>query len=177
MPNFEFIVSDYAFNGFRRDLSECYSISNRDGYRKARLKEGVHQVRFPEFFTALLFHMALAEHVLLDEGGRELLKAFLRVSRWPLLFPLNRAPEGPESVIDAADLSLHGIGRELTDCAREEIYKDMEKVLVIGEGDLFRRRASAAADGARPGLIEMVGGNASAILTAYYRRAFEYVKD
>lgn len=148
MPNYYAITDSYLQNGFKNDLEKYFGFATTGGFRHIASvqrpltyeTERLIAIEEPELFASLVYHLAFAEFTLADGGHMDILRDFLRVSGWPLLFlPFGRRKDPMELLLRAGLPDIRSL-THLAEYASEIIYKELEHTL----GGQVRTRESAA---------------------------------
>jgi hypothetical protein len=148
-------VDSYLQNNLKRDLEKYFGIVEKDGVRLvASVKRPLSPEmeifvapRDPEIFSALVFHLAVAEFALDNHGRRNTLEDFLLVSGWPS-FDLRQSPA---DLIRSAGLPDWRKVDGMAEAASEIVYKEVEHTLKHGQ---VRTRETAAVAAAKARLEE-----------------------
>ena len=154
MPLYE-TVDSYLQNNLKRDLEKYFGIVEKNGVRLvASVKRPLSPdmeifvaPQDPEIFSALVFHLAVAESAIADRGRRNTLEDFLLVSGWPS-FDLRPSPM---ELIRSAGLPDWRKVDGMAEAASEIVYKEVEHTLKLGQ---VRTRETAAVAAAKARLEE-----------------------
>ena len=147
------LVDSYLQNYLKDDLEKYFGFVTTNGVRQvASVKrplfpEMEHLIapEDPEIFSALVYHLAVAEFAIDDCGRRSTLGDFLCVSGWPLLRLPGMAVEDPVELIRRAGLPDCRNMEKLSEAASEVVYKEVEHTLKHGQVRTMETAAVAAA--------------------------------